>query len=327
MAITVSRADYDELWNECNPDPLVSSRPGYAESMKVVPQQLGQGFIRWIQLREINVTIFNYQLHHDLFVSDEVFGAAWEIGFNLSGNRSGKRTGENFIEWGACEDAGTWITYANDPVLKVDIHLNAPDALCQVISETLEELPIEIREYIENDDGKRFDEINCITPAMRSTLEKILFCPSAGKIGQIYLESYCLELIALKLEQLADLEQYPRKLLRSLNSDDIDRIYLAKKIIANRADDPPSLMELARQVGLNDFKLKTGFRQVFGTTVFGFLHHHRMETARQLLSDRRMNVREVAQAVGYTNQSHFASAFRKQFGVNPKSYLLHKKSV
>jgi AraC family transcriptional regulator, transcriptional activator of the genes for pyochelin and ferripyochelin receptors len=45
-----------------------------------------------------------------------------------------------------------------------------------------------------------------------------------------------------------------------------------------------------------------------------------METARQLLSDRRLNVREVAQAVGYANQSRFAAAFRKQFGINPKAF-------
>jgi AraC-like DNA-binding protein len=33
----------------------------------------------------------------------------------------------------------------------------------------------------------------------------------------------------------------------------------------------------------------------------------------------------VAQAVGYANQSRFAAAFGKQFGINPKAYLLSKK--
>lgn len=78
-------------------------------------------------------------------------------------------------------------------------------------------------------------------------------------------------------------------------------------------------MTLARQVGLNDFKLKLGFRQVFGTTVFGYLHEHRMEQAQLLLQERRMNVEEVARTVGYANRSSFA-AFRKKFGINPKYY-------
>lgn len=327
MAITLSRTDYDELWHERNPNPLVFSRPGYSEQVEFVPEQFGQGFIRSIQLREISVLIFNYQLHQDLLIDEEVFGTEWEFGFNLSGNRNGKQTGENFIEWGVYEGTTAALTYANDPVLKVDISLRSPDALSGLITETLEALPVEIRQYIEDDHTKQFDEVNDITPAMRSTLEKILSASPGGKIEQIYLESQCLELIALKLEQLQDPEQCPRKSLRSLNLDDVDRIYSAKKILIDQLDHPPSLMELSRRVGLNDFKLKVGFRQVFGTTVFGYLHQHRMERARQLLSDRRMNVREVAQAVGYTNQSHFAAAFRKQFGVNPKSYLSQTKSA
>lgn len=85
-------------------------------------------------------------------------------------------------------------------------------------------------------------------------------------------------------------------------------------------DDPPSLLALARQVGLNDFKLKRGFRQVFGTTAFGYLHDQRMERARQLLEERRFNVTEVACTVGYANPSHFAAAFKRKFGVNPGAY-------
>jgi AraC-like DNA-binding protein len=320
MAITISRIDYDELWSVCNPNPLVSTDSGYCEQLEVVPEQFGEGYIRSLQFREITLNLSNYQLHDDLYIAEQVYGASWEFGFNLSGNRSGKRTGENFLEWGAYEDQGTWVTYANDPVLKVDIHLESPNDLFQLITETLEELPVEVRRCIEDCDGKRFDEINLITPEMRSTLEKIFQCPFQGKTRQIYLESQCLELIALKLEQLKDPGQYTRKSFRSLNLDDIDRIHLAKQIITENADHPPSLMELARQVGLNDFKLKAGFRQVFGMTVFGYVHQHRMETARHLLSQRRLNVKEVAQAVGYVSQSRFAAAFRKQFGVNPKSY-------
>lgn len=54
MAVTISRVDYDELWKECNPTPLVSNRPGYSERVEIVPKQLGQGVIRSIQLRPRN---------------------------------------------------------------------------------------------------------------------------------------------------------------------------------------------------------------------------------------------------------------------------------
>ena len=106
----------------------------------------------------------------------------------------------------------------------------------------------------------------------------------------------------------------------------MDRIHYAKAILMDNLSDPPTLGELAHRVSLNDYKLKVGFRQVFGTTVFGYLHQHRMEVARQLLAAQRMNVKEVARTVGYASQSRFATAFRKRFGMNPKAYLLSKSS-
>lgn len=331
MVITLSSADYKQLWQAANPSSSPSTPlPGYREWQEVIPAPLGQGYIQHIQLREIQLSLFNYRLHDDLFVAEQAGEDSYteyEFGFNLSGNRSGKRTGENFLHWGCgdAEENWVWQTYANDPVLKVDIHLRSATGLMPLIADSLEELPAAIRQCIEADDGRWFSEVNVITPAMRSALEQILHCPFQGKPKQIYLEGKCLELIALKLAQLQT-SQPCSTALGSLNSDDIDRIHAARRILVENPDNPPSLMELSRRVNLNDYKLKVGFKAVFGTTVFGYLHRHRMELARQMLSDRRLNVKEVAQAVGYANQSRFAAAFRKQFGVNPKAYLLNKKS-
>lgn len=74
-------------------------------------------------------------------------------------------------------------------------------------------------------------------------------------------------------------------------------------------------------VGLNDCTLKRGFRQVFHTTAFGYLHHQRLEKAGQLLAIGEMSIGEVARAVGFADRSYFAAAFRKQYGVNPSVYL------
>lgn len=80
-------------------------------------------------------------------------------------------------------------------------------------------------------------------------------------------------------------------------------------------------MELAREVGINDYKLKIGFHEVFDTTVFGCLYEYRMERSRQLLESGNLTVTGVARAVGYANRSHFAAAFKRKFGVNPGIYL------
>ena len=330
MVTTLSRADYDELWQERNPAPEMTTHSGFYEARHSVPERLGRGYMQLMQWHGIELTLFHYQFHEDVHVierAQDIDHSIGEIGFHLSGNRCGKCTGENFIQWGHYDGPDKWVgvTYANEPILKVDIELKSSNGVSQIITDTLKDLPARVRQCLEDSDGNWLNEVNTITPAMRSPLEQIFQCPFQGKTKQIYLESKCLELIALKLEQLKAIENHTG-LSYVLKPDDVERIYLAKAILMDTPNDPPSLIELAHQVSLNDYKLKVGFRQVFGTTVFGYLHQHRMEMARQLLAEQRMNVKEVARTVGYANQSRFASAFRKQFGINPKAYLLSQKS-
>jgi AraC-like DNA-binding protein len=100
----------------------------------------------------------------------------------------------------------------------------------------------------------------------------------------------------------------------------VERIHYASKLLRRQITHPPTLIELARAVGINDHKLKVGFRQVFGTTVFGYLHEHRMERSRQLLESGDLGVTAAAEAVGFASRGHFAAAFRRKYGVNPGVY-------
>jgi AraC-like DNA-binding protein len=156
---------------------------------------------------------------------------------------------------------------------------------------------------------------------MQVTLHQILQCPYQGAIKQMYLEGKVLELAALQFAQFTE----PNELAHSeplLKQDDIDRLHHAKEILLTQFNHPPSILSLARQVGLNDFKLKQGFRQVFGTTVFGYLRDYRLEQARLLLLEKQMSVQQVARAIGYTHSGYFAKAFKQKFGVSPKIYQM-----
>jgi len=73
-------------------------------------------------------------------------------------------------------------------------------------------------------------------------------------------------------------------------------------------------------VGLNDFKLKKGFPQIYGTSIYKYLLHHRFDQARHLLEEGRMNVSEVAYAIGYSKLDHFYRSFKKRFGITPGVY-------
>ncbi len=100
---------------------------------------------------------------------------------------------------------------------------------------------------------------------------------------------------------------------------DIERVREAYYILSQNLAKPPKLIELAHMVGLNDYKLKTGFRQAYGMSVHECLTDLRLEQAESLLKDNKFSVTEAGFAVGYGNLGDFSRAFQKKFGVKPNT--------
>lgn len=182
-------------------------------------------------------------------------------------------------------------------------------------------MPGELRQTLE-EQFQSYHQIQPITAAMHKILRQVLQCPYEGLLKRLYLQGKALELMSLQFEQL----QRQQQRLESLQRSELEQIHDARDLLLQQMADPPSLLELARSVGLNDFALKQGFRRVFGTTVFRYLHEQRLVVARQLLMEQPdLTVQEVCEQVGFANRGYFAAAFRKQFGMNPKQYRLAGK--
>ncbi|TVX86844.1 helix-turn-helix transcriptional regulator [Paenibacillus agilis] len=154
-------------------------------------------------------------------------------------------------------------------------------------------------------------------PDISLLIEQMQNCPYQGTLRKLFLEGKALELLALHLSRLDDHpgECYTTK--SKLNAHDIQSLYKAKEILDHTWIQPPMLSELARMACLNDYKLKLGFKELFGTTVFGYVRALRMNTARTLLEQGKVNISEAATMVGYSNMSHFSSLYKKTFGYNP----------
>jgi AraC-like DNA-binding protein len=88
--------------------------------------------------------------------------------------------------------------------------------------------------------------------------------------------------------------------------------------------EPPTLQELAIEVELSLKKLKEGFKQVYGDSVYSYLFDYKMDVARKLLESGEHNVNEVGLKVGYSTASHFIAAFKKKYGTTPKKYILER---
>jgi len=171
----------------------------------------------------------------------------------------------------------------------------------------------------ENKDKKYYVE-GSITPSMAVALHQIMNYNLNDAIKRLYFKGKTYELLSLYFHQPEDADTEACPYLT--DEENVRKIKMAKEIIIARLTDPPSLPDLAIEVGLPLKKLKEGFKEIYGDTVYGFLLEHKLEYARQLLDAGGSNVNEVGLKVGYSTGSHFISAFKKRYGTTPKRYLM-----
>jgi AraC family transcriptional regulator, transcriptional activator of the genes for pyochelin and ferripyochelin receptors len=152
-------------------------------------------------------------------------------------------------------------------------------------------------------------------PKILSGLRAQLFTtPLQGLARQLYMTGKALEIVAHTLDSLT--AELPPSSPR-LNANDVARLHDVKQLLAERIEDPPSISELSVLVGINTRKLTSGFKRLFGQSIYGYLQTLRLETAWRMLSTGEASVSSVAYQVGYS-PAHFSVAFRKKYGFAPK---------
>lgn len=303
------------------------------------PPRLGEGQTRFVELREGLILAIGQGRLHDHLIVNVAEREHWlEYGFHLLGSfelRSGYAKRFTTANAGAYS-AGQYSFYgsglapqeiseclAQQSLLGVVVHMS-PALFRSFTGDPSGELPTHLTHLIRPTSYEYYARAGTTTPTMQIVLQQILHCPYWGMTKRIYLESKALELMALLLEQETIIQTGNHR-AAPLKPGTLERIHYAREIVLRHLHDPLSLNDLAKQVKLNEYTLKRGFRQVFGTTVFGYLHDYRLEQARQLL-DMGQKVTEVAKLVGFADRSYFAAAFRNKFGVNPKKYLMQRRT-
>ena len=166
---------------------------------------------------------------------------------------------------------------------------------------------------------KKYYKDGVISPSMAIVLNQLINYNLNLSVKKLYFKGKAYELLSLYFNRSedADIEQCPFL----VDETNIIKIRKAKDIIVSRMAEPPSLQELADEIGLNIKKLKEGFKQIYGDSVFSFLFDYKMEVARKLLEAGNDNVNEVGHKVGYSTASHFIAAFKKKYGTTPKKYV------
>ena len=171
----------------------------------------------------------------------------------------------------------------------------------------------------ENQDKKYYNESD-ISPSMAIVLSQLFHYNLHPNIKNLYYKGKGYELLSLYFNRSEDPDAEQCPFL--IDEENVMKIKKAKEIVIANMAEPPGLQELADQVGLNLKKLKMGFKQIYGDTVYGFLFDYKMECARKLLDSGSYNVNEVGLKIGYSTGSHFIAAFKKKFATTPKKYLM-----
>lgn len=147
-------------------------------------------------------------------------------------------------------------------------------------------------------------------------IEQIYQCQLTHVARRLYTQAKLMEVLTL----LCDWYQQHRKKTSVVRPADLALIIKASQLIEQQMVSPPSLMALARQVGINDNKLKQYFKLVFGCTVFEYLDDKRLLRAELLLRSGHMNVKEVALDIGLKHQGNFSAKFKQRYQQSPSEY-------
>ena len=175
----------------------------------------------------------------------------------------------------------------------------------------------------ENSKRKFYDD-RIFSPSIAVVLSQILQAKVHDSMKSLYFKGKVYELLSLYFNKSdeTDLEQCPFL----VDEENVRKIRHAKEIILERISEPPTLHELSQEIGLSLKKLKEGFKQLYGDTVYGYLLDHKMVEAQRMLESKNYNVNEVGLKLGYSTASHFIVAFKKKYGTTPKKYLMSVSS-
>jgi AraC family transcriptional regulator, transcriptional activator of the genes for pyochelin and ferripyochelin receptors len=155
--------------------------------------------------------------------------------------------------------------------------------------------------------------VSRLTPldaAAARIIDAMFSTPYSGGARILFLESCALGLLAAQIDAASHRAPLPSDIA------DHQQMHRARAWLDDHLHNPPSIIELARIVGVNDFKLKRSFKAAFGVTIFGYVRQRRMERAAAHLHDG-LSVADAADAAGYVCPRCFADAFRRHYGVLP----------
>jgi AraC family transcriptional activator of pyochelin receptor len=194
------------------------------------------------------------------------------------------------------------------------------------------ELPF-VQQYLEQGDEYTrwfFDQIcnnitfdtltngRVISPEVRSILTNIIQCSFQGTLRLLYLESQIKLLLTHLIYEFRTATAQEQR-IDLLNARDVEVLQEVSKYVSHHFLDDFSLYNICRNFGINEFKLKYGFKKLFGVSLMKLVQEKRMTHAREMLLQSDKMVTDIAFEVGYSSTGNFSKAFRNFYGMAPSA--------
>jgi AraC-like DNA-binding protein len=157
---------------------------------------------------------------------------------------------------------------------------------------------------------------NPLASIMYRSTEQLLMRGQTGFLTRMRYYSRAIDILDYTLETI-----YRSGKSWADNREQLEPIERAALLLKEEFQSPPTMPEIAGQVGLSVDGLQRAFRARYNRTPSRFLGEIRMNEAHRLLTAGDVPVSSVASLVGFTSHAAFSRAFLRHFGVPPSARL------
>jgi AraC-like DNA-binding protein len=208
---------------------------------------------------------------------------------------------------------------AHVQIRHVAIHTTL-STLLERMGEPLSAYPEWLVEILSGKSAKPSQRVYFLEDVHRDPIWSCFHLPVSGSLLGHWMSAKFDELLCVGLQILRNSQNLPDHDPLDLDLRCGDKIRKARAILNMEYANPPRLPLLARQLGISETRLKSGFKAMNGTTIMQYCIDRRMEAARLLLKENRHSISEIGEIVGYEDPSAFSRAFRRHVGRTPKEW-------
>lgn len=113
-----------------------------------------------------------------------------------------------------------------------------------------------------------------------------------------------------------------RIIIQTVNSTDLNSIIATQMFLIEHIEDHfPSITNIAKKANMSESKFKNLFRKITGLTPNKFFMDNKLIRAKELLENKQLSISQVSDKLNFTNNSYFASKFKENFGISPKTFI------